>query len=574
MIQYDHSPVAAIGGLAVRGGLAEYAKKQQERAFDAARQEDQQNFQSAQAIFDAQRQAALQEQAARNQAMRDWQNNQAQAFQDAQRGAQHYWQQQQLNDRQREQQGAIDMRMQDRQNWDWQRQGAAGIEQSLMSQLSEFGKTKLTAGGQAKYRDMMKNLNAVQAMRATVPPEQYAAKLLEFSNRLNTSGLEADVMAAPEPVAKPLLDSDGKPTGSYTIMGPDGRFQVHEPRAEKEKAEQIDWSNPDAVDQRMNSRIWTDKKTGKRWYLDDKGSPSKPLDDSSGTDNPINVDDRALKDLKFEQEVFKSLWEAMPKVAETTGTGDQKVTKMVDPPPPSREAVQAEMQRRRQAVPEHKDVMQMREMLKSDPAAYQAFDALGPEGRMAQAKKARQILENEWLQRMGQPKQQDEGAFFQDTGPFFSGNQIQSPDVQEQLGGQPVPPQAAAPQAAPQAPPAPVPPQPSPLMQEYAAQFGMPSKERAQASVRELDTAQHNRLVIDEAVQIAELALKQLELKYGPDGPPAGSNDRIEWERGKRLIAKRKAPPAQKSVSAVPVTTASAPARPIVPQSGLEPLGF
>lgn len=427
-IQYDWSPVGTMGNLAVRGGLAEYAKKQQERAFDAARQEDQQNFQAAQAAAQAQRQAALQEQQARQQAMRDWQNQQAQAFRNAQDGALQYQRQQSLVDRQREMQGAVDMRQQDRQNWDWQREGADGIEKSLMSQLSEFGKLKLTPGGQLKYRDAMKNLNAIQAGRANASPQAYAAKLTEFSNRLNSSGLESDIMENPRPVAEPLLDSTGKPTGSYTIMDPSGKVQIHQPR-EAEKEEQLpDFSSPDAQEQYIRQRIIRGR-DGREYKVGPKGDLTPLPPPKDGENEAVDVHKKWKERMEEEELAERRILASRPKVKKMSD--GQWTGSYEDPAPATPEEIQKFIQDGLSAIPEHRDVMQMRDMLKADKASLLKFDSLTREQREAEAKKARQLLQNQALELMGQGPQQDEGAFFQDTGPYFQG---QVPSRQEALG--------------------------------------------------------------------------------------------------------------------------------------------
>lgn len=86
--------------------------------------------------------------------------------------------------------------------------------------------------------------------------------------------------------------------------------------------------------------------------------------------------------------------------------------------------------------------------------------------------------------------------------------------------------------------------QPSSLRSQYEAQFGKITEETEELGRQrrsDLDTAQHNRLVIGDAAQLAELAMKELEGQHGSDGPPAGSSQRIEWDRAQRVLDRAKA---------------------------------
>lgn len=392
-IRYNWSPVGTMGNLAAQGGLAEYAKAEQNRAFDAARQEDQQQFQAMQQAAQYQQQAALANQAAQQQSARDWRNMQADAFQNAQRQAMQYWQQQNLADRQMFNQGAIDMRLQDRQNWDWQRQGAAGIEQSLQKQMSDFGKMKFTDAGRAKYRDLMKNFNAVQSMRSQAPPEAYAAKLREFSERLNGAGLDSDVTPPPEASTKPLIGPDGKPTGAYLVQHPDGKTTVFQPRAD-EKTQPFDFSSPEAVGQQMQQRIWTDPQTGARWFLDEKAKPTVQLD--AKTEQKGSLDDAYKKitdQIKLRSAIRDDLSER-----KTTINADGKADIHI----PTDQEVDEEMKRQLDLNgPPSNDAEFVRKELKKSPGALARFDSLSRAEQNEQARKVRSAIQGQFMDAMG-----------------------------------------------------------------------------------------------------------------------------------------------------------------------------
>jgi hypothetical protein len=281
-IKYDLSPVGAIGNLAIQGGLAEYAKTQQDRKFRA----DAAQFEAAQrAAQQASQQAFAAQQAERAReaaAAQNWQNFQQNAFLRAQGNAQNAWNQQAQFDRQRMAQGAVDMRQAERQKFAWQAGGAEDTERDLMRQLSEIGKQRLTPAGRTKYTKLMQSFNAMRANRTKLNPpmDKYGEMLETFANDLAGSGLESDIQPMPKPLVEPLATPDGKPTGAYTITEPNGHSQVWEQKA---KETPLDLSTPEKIQDHLKTTIQDLPGVGKVWVNPKTGEP-KPVKDAKEVD--------------------------------------------------------------------------------------------------------------------------------------------------------------------------------------------------------------------------------------------------------------------------------------------------
>jgi hypothetical protein len=394
-IRYQYSPVGTMGNLAAQGGLAEYAKAQQARAFEAAQQEDDQNFRQAQALQQMMQQQALQQQAAQNAAAQDWRHMQQSAFNQAQQAAQQDWRQQAMFDRQRQAQGAIDMRLQDRQNFAWQAGGVDEIERDMNRQLSELGKARLSPAGRAKYMGLMKNFNALRAgrLKDNPPLNVYGTRLQEFADSLASSGIEADVAARPRPEMEPVLDPDGKPTGAFWIHHPEGKSEVFQPK--KDEAAPIDFSSPEETNKRMEGRIWKDKITGQRWYLDDKGKPSVKLEDS---DPASKKEETSFERIKKLAEMRKIAADEISRAHGPAVKGDPDSGPYIPPQEEIDAWIEDQEEQQLSAKP---DVEFLRDQLKKNPGALARFNRLKPEEQQEQAKKVRKTIEDQFRSMMG-----------------------------------------------------------------------------------------------------------------------------------------------------------------------------
>lgn len=531
-ISIDTSPVGTMGGLALYAGQGQYAQKQQARNDQIAQQIAQQQMQAA----EMQQRAQQADQDRMFRANQAWQDRQAHAFQQAQQNAAQYNQQQMLADRQRASQGAIDDRLDQRQNWQWQEQGADALENQIKLQQASMAKMapKMAPEGMQKYKELSGKLRAIQAHRATTPPELYANELAKWQDEFDRSGvsemitetpaLDAD-WAAKNYFGPMVKDENGRmvPKDVSFYTQPDGKVTHIVAKPDKEKIAPPDLSTPEAQGKYIKSRIIKDE-NGREWIHNPRTDALTPAPASKETDPELEM----IQESDAKQKIANELDLTQPYKNDSEGNP----TKIREPV--TAKQIDDEYQKRLErirgkkaaaSIPESDDVEFLRKTFAESPQASARFEALTREEREAEAEKARKALTKQFTEKLRAMRDDQSTQLIQ--------QQVGPAQEQVQLGQQPA----------------------GPLASEYAAKFGAPPD--SEPAIQELDRTQHNRLAVIQAAGNAELAKHELILKYGPDGPPAGVPDRMLWDKATRVIEQAKGlqkpePPARVAPVAAP----------------------